>query len=49
MRRLSGESADGRPYAAEREIEDIEALINGAGGQAAADVVAPGLIAFLRG
>src|SRR5260370_5488827 len=34
-RRGRGESTDTQPYAVEREIEDIEALINVAGGQAA--------------
>jgi pimeloyl-ACP methyl ester carboxylesterase len=34
-RRGRGESTDTLPYAVEREIEDIEALINEAGGQAA--------------
>lgn len=33
-RRGRGESTDTQPYAIEREIEDIEALINEAGGQA---------------
>ena len=33
-RRGRGESADTLPYAVEREVEDIEALINGAGGSA---------------
>ncbi len=34
-RRGRSESTDTQPYAVEREIEDIEALINEAGGQAA--------------
>ena len=34
-RRRRGESTDTQPYAVEREIEDIEALITEAGGQAA--------------
>src|SRR5437588_3956898 len=33
-RRGRGDSADTRPYAVEREVEDIEALIDGAGGAA---------------
>ena len=33
-RRGRGDSTDTQPYAVEREIEDIEALINGAGGSA---------------
>ena len=33
-RRGRGESGDTKPYAAEREVEDIEALINCAGGEA---------------
>src|SRR6478736_3974017 len=33
-RRGRGDSTDTQPYAVEREIEDIEALINAAGGSA---------------
>ena len=33
-RRGRGDSADTRPYAVEREIEDLDALIAGAGGHA---------------
>src|SRR5689334_16563717 len=33
-RRGRGDSADTKPYAVEREVEDIEALINAAGGAA---------------
>jgi len=47
-RRGRGESADVQPYAIEREIEDIEALINGAGGQAYLYGISSGAALALR-
>ena len=47
-RRGRGESADVQPYAVEREIEDIEALINNAGGQAYLYGVSSGAALALR-
>ena len=47
-RRGRGESADVQPYAVEREIEDIEALINSAGGQAYLYGVSSGAALALR-
>jgi pimeloyl-ACP methyl ester carboxylesterase len=47
-RRGRGESADVQPYAVEREIEDLEALINGAGGQAYLYGVSSGAALALR-
>src|ERR1051326_6870085 len=41
-RRGRGESGDTKPYAVEREIEDIEALINEAGGAAYVWGLSPG-------
>ena len=47
-RRGRGESADVQPYAVEREIEDIEALINSAGGQASLYGISSGAALALR-
>jgi pimeloyl-ACP methyl ester carboxylesterase len=47
-RRGRGESADVQPYATEREIEDIEALINDAGGQAYLYGISSGAALALR-
>ena len=47
-RRGRGESADVQPYAVEREIEDIEALINDAGGQAYLYGISSGAVLALR-
>src|SRR5688572_29856222 len=47
-RRGRGESADVQPYAVEREIEDIEALITEAGGQAYLYGVSSGAALALR-
>lgn len=47
-RRGRGESADVQPYAVEREIEDVEALINSAGGQAYLYGVSSGAALALR-
>jgi pimeloyl-ACP methyl ester carboxylesterase len=47
-RRGRGESADVQPYAVEREIEDIEALINDAGGQAYLYGISSGAALALR-
>lgn len=47
-RRGRGESGDTAPYAVEREVEDIEALINAAGGSAAVYGISSGALLALH-
>ncbi len=47
-RRARGESGDTRPYDIQREIEDIEALINKAGGSASVFAISSGAILALQ-
>jgi pimeloyl-ACP methyl ester carboxylesterase len=47
-RRDSGDRADGTPYALEREIEDLEALIEAAGGSASVFGMSSGAVVALR-
>jgi pimeloyl-ACP methyl ester carboxylesterase len=42
-RRGRGESGDTKPYAIEREVEDLDAVINAAGGQAAVYAISSGV------